>query len=1452
MILVNLPATQKAFGSWTADFLSETIGTEVRVGMVKPGLLSRLIIDDIYIEDKERKEMIRIDRTSVTIDLVALIKGKIRVSNAQLFGLILHVRKANPDATPNIQFLIDAFSSDEKESKPLDLSVNSFIMRRGHITYDVESEPRKEVFDTHHIDLNHIDANLSLRALRDDSLDLTVKRLNCKEMLSGLELKNLEGQITGNKQQGRLTDLKLETNRSLLAIDTLTAEYGNYEKEKSFSFTTEIQNSHIMPADFCGLMPQLAELTTPLHLSTRISGTQERIEIAYLNLTTENQSIMTELNGYADHLQAKEKDLYVDISRLTVNNETKHQLLKLISPDASMPEVVENLGRVSYRGTLSKSGNLTAMNGKLDTETGDINLHVDLTDGKTFEARATSESLNIGQLTGLKDFGISSFDINLNGQLVEGQLPEGTIKGKINGLEFKGHNYNNITLDATRKNSSIEGIIDIADELADLTINGTYDEPRSRIAGKLQVDRFNPYALNLTDGLEGQTISMEADVDIQGKDMNSLLGQLGISELNFADAENNVKLEHLNVDISQENGNKSIDIHSDFADVYMNGNIQPDGIIDAFKSQLARHLPSLLPERYDNRNQFTFSATLSESEFLRHFINTEYRFEQPVKLTGFIDAIADTMTVDIDAPLICKDENVYVNTHVLCTNSPRMLSASVNTRQKQGKRTIHYLLTADAKDDMLETFINWEDRKTNMTNGTIYATTAFTDSLGKVNAKVSVHKSQLTFNDTIWQVAPSRLQFYDKRIVCSDLQMFNEHQSIVVNGAVSEHPSDSLIVDLNNIEVAYITDIVDFDAVNFKGQASGRAQISNIYNDTHLNANLIVNNMHLQEGRLGTGHIQAFWDNEIKGIRVNGHITDNYKGLNRTTDVEGFIAPSQNDLDLKITTHNTNAEFLNGFLSSTFKNIHGRTNGVLHVIGPLNDVNLVGDINADIALTLRATNVQYHINPSDTLHLLPYVFQFNNIRLTDNRGNSGIVNGTLSHKNMKNFKYDFLINTQNLTIYDEHEFNSDKFYATVFADATLEIHGSDGHPLRMTADVTPTRGSVFAYDVATPDAINTGSFVEFRDVTPQEAPKKYLLFNDTDEEDWEEEPEDTDDKFEYQGDIFMDISIHVNPDCEIKLRMDNVEDGYMSTYGTGTLLAHYHNKSPFSLNGIYQIEGGRYRLYLQDIIYRDLDLQLGSNVEFNGNPFDANIHLICHHILNAVPLQDITAGYSIGSNNKVKVICVMDITGKLGNMNFGFDIQLPNVNDETRQLVKSLISTEDEMNMQMIYLLGLGRFYSNEYARAAGESGSNQAVNTLLSSTISGQINQMLSNVIGQDSKWNFGTGFSTGEKGWDDLDVEGILSGRLLDDRLLINGNFGYRDNALTNKSNFIGDFDVKWRLTKNGKTFIKAYNQTNDRYFTKTTLNTQGIGISYQRDFDSWKALFRKKMKEEKEKKK
>ena len=132
---------------------------------------------------------------------------------------------------------------------------------------------------------------------------------------------------------------------------------------------------------------------------------------------------------------------------------------------------------------------------------------------------------------------------------------------------------------------------------------------------------------------------------------------------------------------------------------------------------------------------------------------------------------------------------------------------------------------------------------------------------------------------------------------------------------------------------------------------------------------------------------------------------------------------------------------------------------------------------------------------------------------------------------------------------------------------------------------------------------------------------------------------------------------------------------------------------------------------------------------------------------------------------------------------------------------------------------------------------------SLLSGTISQQVNNILGTLI-NNNNWNFGTNISTGTEGFNNAEYEGLLSGRLFSNRLLINGQFGYRDNPNTTSS-FIGDFDVKYLLTPSGNVAIKVYNQTNDRYFTKSSLNTQGLGIILKRDFINWKDLFKTKKK-------
>ena len=135
---------------------------------------------------------------------------------------------------------------------------------------------------------------------------------------------------------------------------------------------------------------------------------------------------------------------------------------------------------------------------------------------------------------------------------------------------------------------------------------------------------------------------------------------------------------------------------------------------------------------------------------------------------------------------------------------------------------------------------------------------------------------------------------------------------------------------------------------------------------------------------------------------------------------------------------------------------------------------------------------------------------------------------------------------------------------------------------------------------------------------------------------------------------------------------------------------------------------------------------------------------------------------------------------------------------------------------------------------------------SFLSGTLSTQINEVISQVI-KDDNWNFGANISTGNEGWHNAEYEGIVSGRMLNNRLLINGQFGYRDNATQATPSFIGDFDLRYLLQPNGNLALKVYNQTNDRYFTRSALNTQGIGIIVKRDFYHIKDLLLKKKKKQ-----
>lgn len=165
------------------------------------------------------------------------------------------------------------------------------------------------------------------------------------------------------------------------------------------------------------------------------------------------------------------------------------------------------------------------------------------------------------------------------------------------------------------------------------------------------------------------------------------------------------------------------------------------------------------------------------------------------------------------------------------------------------------------------------------------------------------------------------------------------------------------------------------------------------------------------------------------------------------------------------------------------------------------------------------------------------------------------------------------------------------------------------------------------------------------------------------------------------------------------------------------------------------------------------------------------------------------------------------------------------------------------MNRQIIYLLALNRFYTPDYI--ASTTRSNELM-SVASSTISSQ----LTNILGQLSdKWSISPNFRSSKGDFSDMEVDLALSSHLLNNRLLFNGNFGYRDKSLNNNT-FIGDFDIEYLLNKSGNIRLKAYNRYNDQnYFVRSALTTQGVGVIFKRDFDTIFPFLKKSKSKHKE---
>lgn len=1456
-----MPVVQERIAQEVTSVLERKLGTKVVIERVIPTFFNRLTIDGVVLYDQDSKPMLRSSRLSAGVDIIDLFKGKITVSSAQLFGVEANITKKSEESPYNFQFVIDSLSSKDTTQTNLDLHISSLVIRNGVLNYDELYKPyERNGFSPSHMSFTNISSHIIIYSLTNDALRASINNLAFKEK-SGINVRKLSLNTDVTKHNIAINDLLLQMAHSNIAVPKLSATFSRNDKGEinynSLQFNGYVNAQKVSPLDLQPFIKHDISTLPDVNLIAKADGTTRKTR-GSVNLNTSDKGLslktsFTLQNIINDSLKGAFSNAVYDMEEMRLR--VDHSMIAKLASITDLPEVLQNIGDVDVKGRAK--GVRDDFNYAFDvttSNTGDIDCNGRYANN-TLELNAKAKQLSVNKLIDYDEIGTLNAEATVKTDFTTTDLD-----CNITDLVFKGYKYSSLNLSGTvaKKGNNLDGDLCVVANDANLkgTINNNIHISNSRIDDmkvNASIEHIVPQRLSLTDAWGNASFAFNADADIKGQSIDDFVGYANITDLSVNGAHKSLDEAYSNTSakvnsiafstILDEKGQRHTTLNSDFCRGKIDGTYKFSTIGDSFGQIFKTYLPSLTTSDYSKKtnNKMSFALDVSSYDFIKRMTGVDIDGRDNLNMYGYLDDNTGTVNIYTTIPKLvlngtevedlklllwttdAKDDNEDWKTSLNTT-----LSAIVSPNSDS---KLQIDLSGYAVDDVLTSTITWDELTSGTFKGTLNTlASGYRNDDGNSSFNIKLTPSDILLGDTVWHVHSNGINYSNNRIEVNNFAIENERQHIYVSGVASDSPNDSLIADLKDVNVEYIMNLVDFHSVDFGGLASGRAVGRAVLGTPQAYANLNVKHFLFEEGDLGTLVVSAQYNNKEEQVDIHG-VTSTETGK---LLIDGFVAPQRDDIRLEFGCRNTNLTFLKTFTQSFMSDINISATGDLVLGGNISRVMLTGDVFAKGTFTVSSLNCDY-IFPGDSIHLINDNILLLNQPILDKQGGKAMVTGGLHHKSFTRMSYDLDIDAEHLLSYDFHEFGDDVFYGTAYLTGNCKLDGYSSE-FNINVNGKADEGSIIVYNSSSPEAIANQEFITWSSSNAD----NFELVDVPAEDDGEYDDISTN--------IHMNFLFSVDEGSTLRVLMDERSGDYIDLHGTGDLRATYYNKGSFDLFGNYNINSGIYHLTIQNVLRRDFEFLSGSSMKFNGDPLEARLDLKSQYVLNSVPLSDLNIGQSF-SNNNVRVTCLMDIGGTAGEPSVTFNMDLPTVNSEAKQMINSLINSEEEMNQQVLYLLSVGRFYAqganNESQQDNLNSNrTNQMMQSVLSGTLSQQVGNLLNGIL-KNNNWTLGANIAPGDEGFTNAEYEGIFSGSLLNNRLLVNGQVGYRDNAATSNQEFIGDFDIRYLLVPRGNFALRFYNQTNDRYFTRNSMNTQGVGLVWKTEFNSWKDLFFKKKK-------
>lgn len=1430
VVFFSIPYVQSELAKIATNKINEEFETNIVVKKLDLSFLGNVNLKAVEIRDHHNDTLIFVKSLKTSLrNVKKVIDNEIDLGDVTLNGVDFYMKKYKGEKDDNLAIFIKTFD-DEKDSIKSKLP---FILKTKNIylddlnfkLYDFDSkDPLKyAAFDT--------GGHVQDFSVEGPNVFANVRGLFLKDN-RGLNFTNFTANFSYTKKQMLFKELIINTETGSVLKGNLAF---NYRRQDLPYFTDKVK----LNAQFYESVLSVSDLqkfyqeikgNDKMFFSGDFYGTLNNLNTPNLKLRSKNGLIIHGDMGFVNTFNTNRGFIFeADLEQVSSN----YNQLKKILPNIfgnKMPTSFSRLGKFGFSGLLKLTPEMVDATLYMTSELGSIYSDIQLINIENINEASYSGEIefvdfDLGEITSDESLGQVSLKVDVDGSGFRLNNVNSVIVGKIAKFDYNKYSYQNLIVNGEFQNRKFDGYLKSNDESFDFEFTGLADFSNeiNKFDFSADIDKLDLRKTNLFERDSISILKGNIELDIVGNTLDNVIGEALFENLEYKNEHKTFTFKDFRINSSLKDSIKTIEINSkDIVKGKLEGNFTFKDALPVFQNALGSVYSNYkaLPVAPNQYLKFNFSIY---NQIVDVFL-PEISIGNNTKIKGRVDANRNDVKLTFSSPDVFAYDNTIKDIVFRIDNKNKLYNTHLTAKAIQNT---YYNL----KDLNL---INRTSNDTLFFKSTFKGGKPLTDSFNldffftidkNQKSVIGMQKSSFNHNGVLWSINPQNnknnkvtFDVSKNNFLISPFDLVSDEQKMEFEGTINGDNQKDIKVNFTNVELLGI--LPQSETLSLSGLLNGTVSLKENEEKIEPIASISVKDIIINDFSQGTLGMEIEGKNSLKKFKINAALRDyEYDNIKIAGDLDFSQEDAQVDLDINFREYELNG--FSDFGGDVISNIRGRMTGNFTAKGKALNPAFEGEIAlVESGLTFPYLNIDFDFIDNTTIKLLDQSFYIDNMVMEDTKFDTqGKLSGSITHQDFETWDLNLTVDSENLLVLDTKEAEEVPYYGKGLINGNAQIRGLTSN-LSIDVNARTQSGTLFVIPLNDVSTINNYKLIRFK--SPDQ---------DTDSENI---------NLEKVKGLNLNFNLTVTKDAVAQVVIDKVSGSDLKGSGNGNLNIEIDTRGKFIMDGGISIDKGVYNFKYGGIISKPFNVQKGGTISWTGDPLNAQLDLTAIYQTKANPVQLLD---NINSTRKIPIDLYTKITGGLFDSKQEFDIKIPNANSTVASELEFKLN-ENDVNTKMqhfTFLLAFGTFYDEEAIGSSASQGITGTAAQVATSVLSSVINK-------EDGKFRVGLGYIQGDRtNIDELqntidDQVDVSVSTQISDRVLVNGRVGVPVGGNTQTS-VVGEVKVEVLLNEDGSLRGTFFNKPNDVQFDIDNEGyTQGLGLSYQVNFNTISELGKK----------